>query len=50
LYFACAGFLSTTRYRLANPGKIDLELIEVQTGSFLGEDDMVPLEDVYNGS
>ena len=33
---------------LANPGKIDLELIEVQTGSYLGEDDIVRLEDVYN--
>ena len=28
-------------HRLANPGKIDLELIEVQTGSYLGEDDIV---------
>jgi mannose-1-phosphate guanylyltransferase/mannose-6-phosphate isomerase len=28
-------------YRLSNPGKIDLELIEVQTGSYLGEDDIV---------
>lgn len=35
-------------HRLANPGKIDLELIEVQTGSYLGEDDIVRLEDVYN--
>ncbi|MGP0060450.1 MAG: hypothetical protein ACLPID_14290, partial [Beijerinckiaceae bacterium] len=30
------------------PGKIDLELIEVQTGSYLGEDDIVRYEDVYN--
>ncbi len=37
-----------TIHRLANPGKIDLELIEVQTGSYLGEDDIVRLEDVYN--
>jgi len=36
------------RHRLANPGKIDLELIEVQTGSYLGEDDIVRIEDVYN--
>ena len=35
-------------HRLANPGKINLELIEVQTGSYLGEDDIVRLEDVYN--
>ena len=35
-------------HRLTNPGKIDLELIEVQTGSYLGEDDIVRIEDVYN--
>ena len=35
-------------HRLANPGKIALELIEVQTGSYLGEDDIVRIEDVYN--
>ena len=35
-------------HRLANPGKINLELIEVQTGSYLGEDDIVRLEDAYN--
>ena len=35
-------------HRLANPGKINLELIEVQTGSYLGEDDIVRLEDIYN--
>lgn len=35
-------------HRLSNPGKIDLELIEVQTGSYLGEDDIIRLEDVYN--
>jgi mannose-1-phosphate guanylyltransferase/mannose-1-phosphate guanylyltransferase/mannose-6-phosphate isomerase len=34
-------------HRLENPGKIDLELIEVQTGSYLGEDDIVRYEDVY---
>ncbi len=34
-------------HRLANPGKIRLELIEVQVGSYLGEDDIVRLEDVY---
>jgi len=34
-------------HRLVNPGKIPLELIEVQVGSYLGEDDIVRLEDVY---
>ncbi len=37
-----------TIHRLSNPGKIDLELIEVQTGSYLGEDDIVRIEDAYN--
>lgn len=35
-------------HRLRNPGKIDLELIEVQTGSYLGEDDIIRIEDRYN--
>jgi mannose-1-phosphate guanylyltransferase/mannose-6-phosphate isomerase len=35
-------------HRLSNPGKIELDLIEVQTGSYLGEDDIVRIEDVYN--
>lgn len=35
-------------HRLENPGKISLELIEVQSGSYLGEDDIVRLDDVYN--
>jgi mannose-1-phosphate guanylyltransferase/mannose-6-phosphate isomerase len=34
-------------HRLANPGKIPLELIEVQVGSYVGEDDIVRLDDVY---
>ena len=34
-------------HRMANKGKIPLELIEVQTGSYLGEDDIERLEDVY---
>jgi mannose-1-phosphate guanylyltransferase/mannose-6-phosphate isomerase len=34
-------------HRLANQGKIPLELIEVQTGSYLGEDDIVRIDDVY---
>jgi len=33
-------------HRLENPGKIPLEIIEVQSGSYLGEDDIVRLEDV----
>ncbi|WP_020180986.1 mannose-1-phosphate guanylyltransferase/mannose-6-phosphate isomerase [Methylopila sp. M107] len=35
-------------HRMENPGKIDLEIIEVQTGSYLGEDDIIRTEDVYN--
>lgn len=34
-------------HRLHNPGKTDLEMIEVQSGSYLGEDDIVRFEDVY---
>jgi mannose-1-phosphate guanylyltransferase/mannose-6-phosphate isomerase len=34
-------------HRLRNPGKLELEMIEVQSGSYLGEDDIVRLEDVY---
>jgi mannose-1-phosphate guanylyltransferase/mannose-6-phosphate isomerase len=37
-------------HRLENPGKILLELIEVQTGSYLGEDDIIRLEDDYRRS
>lgn len=37
-------------HRLENPGKLPLELIEVQSGSYLGEDDIVRLEDVYGRS
>ncbi|HKK31137.1 MAG TPA: mannose-1-phosphate guanylyltransferase/mannose-6-phosphate isomerase [Alphaproteobacteria bacterium] len=39
-----------TKHRLANPGKVHLHLIEVQTGAYLGEDDIVRYEDVYNRS
>jgi len=35
------------RHRLENPGVIPLEIIEVQSGSYLGEDDIVRFEDVY---
>ncbi|MEK6420543.1 MAG: mannose-1-phosphate guanylyltransferase/mannose-6-phosphate isomerase [Burkholderia gladioli] len=34
-------------HRLANPGKIPLELIEVQSGAYLGEDDIVRFQDTY---
>ena len=37
-------------HRLTNPGKLMLELIEVQVGSYLGEDDIVRFEDVYGRS
>ena len=37
-------------HRLSNPGKIPLELIEVQVGSYLGEDDIVRFDDVYGRS
>lgn len=36
-----------TIHRLGNPGKLPLELIEVQVGAYLGEDDIVRFEDVY---
>jgi mannose-6-phosphate isomerase-like protein (cupin superfamily) len=35
-------------HRLENPGKVEMYLIEVQTGSYLGEDDILRYEDVYN--
>ncbi len=37
-------------HRMENPGKIPLELIEVQTGSYLGEDDIIRIEDDYRRS
>ena len=36
-----------TRHRLENPGKLPLEIIEVQSGAYLGEDDIVRFEDCY---
>ena len=39
-----------TRHRLENPGRMPLELIEVQSGAYLGEDDIVRYEDVYGRS
>ena len=36
-----------SKHRLSNPGKIELKLIEVQSGSYLGEDDIERFDDVY---
>ncbi|MBT4277437.1 mannose-1-phosphate guanylyltransferase/mannose-6-phosphate isomerase [Candidatus Falkowbacteria bacterium] len=36
-----------TRHRLENPGKINLEIIEVQTGNYLEEDDIIRYDDIY---
>ena len=35
------------KHRLENPGMVPLEMIEVQSGAYLGEDDIVRFEDVY---
>ena len=35
---------------LTNPGKIDLELLEIQSGDYLAEDDIIRLKDYYEGS
>jgi mannose-1-phosphate guanylyltransferase/mannose-6-phosphate isomerase len=40
--------VATQWHRLENPGKTPLELIEVQIGTYLGEDDIVRADDVYN--
>ena len=40
----------TSKHRLENPGKINLEIIEVQTGSYLEEDDITRYDDQYNRS
>jgi len=40
--------VATQWHRLENPGKTPLEMIEVQIGSYLGEDDIVRADDVYN--
>ena len=34
-------------HRMENPGRVPMVLIEVQTGSYLGEDDIIRYEDVY---
>ena len=35
------------KHRMENPGKVPMVLIEVQTGAYLGEDDIIRYEDVY---
>ena len=35
------------KHRLSNPGKVELKIIEVQTGSYLGEDDIERFDDSY---
>ena len=40
----------TSKHRLENPGKINLEIIEVQTGNYLEEDDIIRYDDHYNRS
>ena len=37
-------------HRLSNPGKIPVEIVEVQTGTYLGEDDIVRIEDDFGRS
>jgi len=41
---------SLTKHRLENPGKLNLEIIEVQTGEYLEEDDIKRYDDIYNRS
>ena len=38
----------TTKHRLINPGKVPLEIIEVQVGEYVGEDDIVRFDDIYS--
>ena len=37
----------THRHRLENPGKVALQIIEIQTGAYLEEDDIVRFDDIY---
>ena len=39
---------ATHWHRLENPGKVPLEIIEVQLGTYLGEDDIIRADEVYN--
>ena len=44
-----ADYITATHWhRLQNPGKVALEIIEVQLGTYLGEDDFIRADDVYN--
>jgi mannose-6-phosphate isomerase-like protein (cupin superfamily) len=45
IYIPCG-----TKHRLENPGKLPLHVIEVQSGTYLGEDDIVRVADVYGRS
>ncbi|MEL7256189.1 MAG: mannose-1-phosphate guanylyltransferase/mannose-6-phosphate isomerase, partial [Pseudomonadota bacterium] len=36
------------QHRMDNPGKVEMYLIEVQTGAYLGEDDITRFEDAYD--
>ena len=45
--FYFKGFHAIQTHRLANPGEAPLEIIEVQSGSYLGEDDIVRFDDSY---
>ena len=36
-----------TKHRIHNPGQVDLNVIEVQSGTYLGEDDIIRFEDNY---
>ena len=38
------------KHRLSNPGRIPVEMIEVQSGAYLGEDDIVRFDDLYGRS
>ena len=40
--------VATQWHRLENPGKVPVEIIEVQIGSYLGEDDILRTDDIYN--
>ena len=47
-FHGLVGLVSVTRtHRIENPGKIPVHIIEVQSGSYLGEDDIVRFEDRY---
>ena len=37
-----------SKHRLHNPGRVPLEIIEVQSGDYLGEDDIIRFDDEYN--